>query len=411
MVPFVDIITQHLALEKELIDVFRKAIRSGAFVDGPMVKDFERDFAEYCESQHCVGVGSGTDALRFALMAAGVKRDQMVITTPNTFMATTEAISQVGAIPDFVDVDERTYNIDIGKLHEHLELQCDIEDKTGSPVHRRTGKLITAIAPVHLYGQMADMDAIMDLAQKYNLTVVEDACQAHGAEYFSLMSDRWRKAGSMGQAAAFSFYPGKNLGACGEGGAVTTDDERIERKLRMIRNHGQSRKYIHEIEGYNGRLDAIQAGILQIKLKSLTEWNNWRRKCAIHYHKLLGETGEVTVPFEPQWSRAVYHLYVIRTPVRDEVRKHLAENNIATGLHYPVPLHLQKAYLNLGYEEGDFPVSEKIALEMLSLPMYPHLTEDQQTHIVESIKESLKKHSIPVQSPVTQCIDKYQFLN
>jgi dTDP-4-amino-4,6-dideoxygalactose transaminase len=396
MVPFVDIVTQHLALENELIDVLRKAIRSGVFVDGPMVKDFERDFAGYCDSTYCVGVGSGTDALRFALMAGGVKQDEMVITTPNTFMATTEAISQVGAFPDLVDVDENTYNIDIGKLGEHLEVQCDVDNKTGRPIHKRTGKQIAAIIPVHLYGQMADMDAVMELAEKYNLIVVEDACQAHGAEYFSLVNERWRKAGSMGQAAAFSFYPGKNLGACGEGGAVTTDNDEIVRRLRMIRNHGQSRKYIHDIEGYNGRLDAIQAGILQIKLRNLAEWNNWRRQCALHYNELLGEINEITVPYEPQWSRAVYHLYVIRTPARDEVRKHLTENNIVTGLHYPVPLHLQKAYLSLGYEEGDFPVSEKIAREMLSLPMHPHLTEDQQVHIIERIKESLKKYSIMV---------------
>jgi dTDP-4-amino-4,6-dideoxygalactose transaminase len=236
------------------------------------------------------------------------------------------------------------------------------------------------------------MDPIVDLAEKYHLIIIEDACQAHGAEYFSQKEKRWRKAGSMGNAAAFSFYPGKNLGACGEGGAVTTDDEEIAQKVRMLRDHGQAQKYFHDIEGYNGRLDAIQAGILQIKLKHLPEWNESRRKCAYRYNEQLGKIDGVTIPFEPVWSKAVYHLYIIRSHMRDFLQKYLSENLIGTGLHYPLPLHLQKAYLKLGYKEGDFAISEKVASEILSLPMYPGLSKAQQQNVVEKMKEAISTY-------------------
>src|SRR5215472_757927 len=242
-----------------------------------MVEGFERDFAAFCGTQHCVGVGSGTDALRFALMAAGVPKDSIVVTVPNTFIATTEAITQAGARPDFVDIDERTYNMDPEKLREYLEKQCVYNPASGELINRRLGLRVSAIVPVHLYGQPADMDPLLELADRYNIIVVEDACQAHGAEYFSRREQRWRKAGSMGRAAAFSFYPGKNLGACGEAGAATTNDGSIAQKIKMLRDHGQTRKYHHEIEGYNGRLDAIQAGILRVKLRFLSEWN-WKRR-------------------------------------------------------------------------------------------------------------------------------------
>ncbi len=235
------------------------------------------------------------------------------------------------------------------------------------------------------------MDPILGLAEKYNLIVIEDACQAHGAEYFSNMQNRWRKAGSIGKAAAFSFYPGKNLGAFGEGGAVTTDDEEIAQRVRMLRDHGQAKKYYHDIEGYNGRLDAIQAGILKIKLKHLTEWNEKRLKNAYRYNELLERVDGVITPFEPAWSKAVYHLYIICAQNRDELQRYLSENYIATGLHYPVPLHLQNAYNHLGFREGDFPVSEKAAHEILSLPMYPNLTHKQQERVVEKIEEFVHK--------------------
>jgi dTDP-4-amino-4,6-dideoxygalactose transaminase len=228
------------------------------------------------------------------------------------------------------------------------------------------------------------MDPILELAERYNLVVIEDACQAHGAEYFSKRDGCWKKAGSMGLAAAFSFYPGKNLGACGEAGAVTTDDAELARKIRMLRDHGQAQKYHHDVEGYNGRLDGIQAGILQVKLKRLPEWNSRRREAAARYCELLSEAGMGEfAPYEPNWSRAIYHLYVIRVQDRDDLMRHLAEAGVGTGIHYPVPLHLQKAYRGLGHRAGDFPISEKAAVEILSLPMYPGLTSEQQGHVVE----------------------------
>ncbi len=394
-IPFLDLITPHKEIEEELVEIFREALNTGRFIGGPAVEGFEKDFAAFCDAQHCIGVASGTDALRFALIAAGVRQGETVITVPNTFIATTEAISQSGAHIAFVDIDERTYNIDTEKLKEYLETQCVIDDKTGKPINKKTKSIVSAIIPIHLYGQMADMDPITELAEKHNLIVIEDACQAHGAEYktshselVSESNNRWRKAGSMGLAAAFSFYPGKNLGAFGEAGAVTTNDAEIASKIRMIRDHGQSQKYYHDIEGYNGRLDALQAGILHKKLKRLSEGNEKRRQSASLYNKLLSEIDGIITPYEPDWSRAVYHLYVIRTNDRDKLQKHLTEKQIGTGLHYPLPLHLQKAYEYLGYKEGDFPVSEKVASELLSLPMFPGLSDDQQKYVATQLHKS-----------------------
>ena len=274
-IPFLDLVTPHTELEQELTEVFQKALRTGRFIGGPMVEEFEQAFADLCDAKYAVGVSSGTDALRFALMACGVQPGDVVVTVPNTFIATTEAISQAGAFPEFVDVDERTYNMDPAKLQEYLENQCEM-DSSGRLISRRSGRPVTALVPVHLYGQTADMDPILDLAERYGLLVIEDACQAHGAEYFSRKHDRWMKAGSIGRAAAFSFYPGKNLGACGEAGAVTVNDEVLAGKVRMLRDHGQAKKYYHDLEGYNGRLDAIQAGILCVKLGHLKQWNSAR---------------------------------------------------------------------------------------------------------------------------------------
>jgi dTDP-4-amino-4,6-dideoxygalactose transaminase len=378
-IPFLDLITPHSELEDELISVFRDALRSGRFVGGPMVEEFEKEFARYCDTKHCVGVSSGTDALRFALIAAGIREGDTVVTVPNTFIATTEAITQAGAKVAFVDIDPETYNIDVNKLDDYLKKSHELGSGRSTPVPR-------AVIPVHLYGQIADMDSIMEIAQKYDLVVIEDACQAHGAEYFSQKGDCWRKAGSIGRAAAFSFYPGKNLGACGEGGAVTTNDDDIAQKIRMLRDHGQARKYIHGTEGYNGRLDAIQAGILKSKLKKLPEWSEKRRRNAYFYNELLGNMDCLVTPYEPRWARSVYHLYVIRTQKREALQEFLAEKDISTGLHYPIPLHLQEAYKYLGYKEGDFPISEEIAGEILSLPMYPDLADDQQRYVAETIK-------------------------
>jgi dTDP-4-amino-4,6-dideoxygalactose transaminase len=314
-----------------------------------------------------------------------------VVTVPNTFIATTEAISQAGATPEFVDVDEQTYNLDPAQLRHYLETKCDADPQTGSRISRRTGRPVTAVVPVHLYGQMADMDAILKIAAEFQLIVVEDACQAHGAEYFSAREGVWRKAGSVGKAAAFSFYPGKNLGACGEGGAVTTNDEEIARKVKMMRDHGQAKKYYHDMEGDNGRLDAIQAGILRVKLRHLARWNDQRRACAALYGEVLAPVSEtLTLPVEPSWSRAVYHLYVVRHSDRQGLQAHLATRDIATAIHYPIPLHLQKAYGRLGYNEGDFPVSEKVAPQIVSLPMYAHLRPNQQRRVADAITEFIE---------------------
>jgi dTDP-4-amino-4,6-dideoxygalactose transaminase len=386
-IPFLDLISLHEELEPELVAVFQKALRTAGFIGGPMVDEFEREFACYCNAAHCVGLSSGTDAVRFALMAAGVQPGDIVVTVPHTFIATTEAITQAGARPDFVDIDERTYCIDPAKLQEYFEQKCFLDRETGRLYHKELRAPVTAVIPVHIYGQTADMDPILELARRYNLIVIEDACQAHGAEYFSRAENRWRKAGSMGHAAAFSFYPGKNLGACGEAGAVTTNDEEIARKIRILRDHGQTQKYYHEVEGYNGRLDAIQAGILQAKLKHLPEWTEMRRSAASRYRELFcaNVVDKITVPYESEWTRCAYHLFVVRVESRDEVMKHLASIGIGTGIHYPIPLHLQNAYAALGYKRGDYPVAEKVAAEILSLPMYPHLREDQQSRVVREL--------------------------
>ena len=384
-IPFLDLISPHVELEQELTEVFHQALRTAGFIGGPMVEEFEKAFASFCETSHSVAVSSGTDALRFALMATGVKPGDVVVTVPHTFIATTEAISQAGALPEFVDIDERTYNMDPAKLGQYLEEQCTVDD-AGRLISRRSGRPVTAVVPVHLYGQMVDMDAILELAERYRLIVIEDACQAHGAEYFSKKHNCWMKAGSMGRAAAFSFYPGKNLGACGEAGAATTNDAIIAKTIKMLRDHGQATKYYHDIEGYNGRLDALQAGLLHVKLGHLAKWNAQRRERAAEYQQLLesAETAVVT-PSEPSWSRAVYHLYVVRTAERDALMDHLKKAGIGTGIHYPIPLHLQKAYESMNYSVGDFPVTEKAAAEIVSLPMFPQLTPQQQAQVVEEI--------------------------
>jgi dTDP-4-amino-4,6-dideoxygalactose transaminase len=383
-IPFLDLVTPHVELEQELTDVFRRVLLSASFVGGPVVAGFEEAFAAFCEVSHCVGVSSGTDALRFALMASGVRPGDVVLTVANTFIATTEAITQAGATPEFVDIDQSTYNMSVEMLWQFLERQCT-RDKSGRLISLRSDRPVTAVVPVHLYGQMADMDSILELADRYGLTVIEDACQAHGAEYFSKKLNRWMKAGSMGRAAAFSFYPGKNLGACGEGGAVTTNDADLAGKIKRLRDHGQAKKYFHDVEGYNGRLDALQAGFLHAKLPHLAEWNARRRALAAEYNRLLANDGAIGLPFEPSWSRAAYHLYVIRTKVRDGMMNYLKSAGIGTGLHYPVPLHLQKAYASLKYSQGDFPVSESAASEIISLPMFPQLTAQQQARVGREI--------------------------
>jgi len=339
-VPFLDLVTPHLSLEEELVEAFREALRSAAFIGGLQVEGFEREFAEYCGTRYCVGVANGTDAVRFALMASGVGRGDAVITVSHTFIATVEAISQAGAEAEFVDIDEHTYCMRPEALGAYLD-SCTKDPRSGRPIGRHSGRPIRAIVPVHIYGQVADMDAIQAIADAYDLIVIEDACQAHGAEYRS-QHGGWRRAGSFGRAAAFSFYPGKNLGACGEAGAVTTTNEQIARTIKMLRDHGQAQKYYHDIEGYNGRLDAIQAAFLRIKLRHLSEWNDQRRAAAARYNTLLSAVTGLRLPCEPPTSKAIHHLYVVRTAHRDLLAERLKWDGIHTGLHYPVPVHLQR---------------------------------------------------------------------
>jgi dTDP-4-amino-4,6-dideoxygalactose transaminase len=391
-IPFLDLVTPHKELEQELTGIFRRALVTAGFIGGPMVEEFESAFAAFCGTNHSIAVSSGTDALRFAIMSCGIKPGDVVVTVPHTFIATTEAISQAGAIPEFVDIDEHTYNMSVEMLRRFLEERCT-RNRSGRLISRRSGRPVTAVVPVHLYGQMADMDPILRLADKYDLTVIEDACQAHGAEYFSKKHDRWMKAGSMGSAAAFSFYPGKNLGACGEAGAVTTNDADLAYKVKMLRDHGQSEKYSHDVEGYNGRLDAIQAGILHTKLAHLAKWNEQRRDRAVEYNRLLEGVEALTLPYEPSWSQAIYHLYVIRCSDRDGLIKHLKKGGVGTGIHYPIPLHLQKAYAALNYRIGDFPESECASDEIVSLPMFPQLTTEQQVAVAKEIRAFIAENT------------------
>lgn len=376
-VPFLDLVAPHREHEEELIQLFRSVIRSGHFVGGSEVESFESEFAAFCNTKECVAVNSGTDALRLALMAAGIGAGDVVLTAPNTFIATCEAISQTGASFEFVDVDESTGAISPAALSQYLD--------------DRSRPRAKAVIPVHLYGQMADMDPILELAEKHGLIVIEDACQAHGASYYSRKRKAWFRAGSMGTAAGFSFYPGKNLGACGEGGAVTTNDPALAASVRMLRDHGQAKKYYHDREGWNARLDAVQCGILRIKLRSLEEWNDARRRAAARYAALLSDAPELQIPCEPEWSRGVYHLYVVRTPRRDELQSHLTEKEIGVALHYPIPLHMQRCYAQRGWRPDDFPVATRLASSILSLPMFPQLASAQQAYVAGEIRAFLSR--------------------
>lgn len=384
-IPFLDLKTQFREIEHEVLPMVKEAMENAAFIGGPQVSGFEAEFAAFCDSKYGVGVNSGTDALRFALMAAGVGPGDEVITVPHTFIATTEAISQVGAKPVFVDIDPKTYNMDPSKLEDYLDKRFGGSSTGLQPPASSLKQGPKAVIPVHIYGQPADMDPILEIAKKKNLAVIEDACQAHGSLY------KGKKAGSMGMVGCFSFYPGKNLGAYGEGGAVVTQSEDIANKIRMIRDHGQAKKYYHDMEGYNGRLDAIQAGVLRIKLKRLANWNESRRRNAQYYNELLSPIKGVTVPREADGCRHVYHLYVILVDDRDGLQKYLNDKGVGTGLHYPVPLHLQKAYADMGYKEGEFPVTESVAKRLLSLPMFPELTKAQIEYVAQNIKDFMNK--------------------
>ncbi len=364
-VPFLDLKAHHEPLRAEILAAIDDVIGASAFASGPFVARFEEAFAAFCGTPYAVGVGSGTEALWLALLALGVGPGDDVITVPSTFIATAEAITYCGAKPVFVDIDESTYTMDPGQLEQ--------------AVTPRT----KAIIPVHLFGQIADMTPILLVARKHGLPVIEDACQAHGAEYQGL------KAGSFGDVGCFSFYPGKNLGAFGEAGAVVTRQENLASKIQVLRDHGQARKYHHSCIGWNARMDGIQGAVLRLKLKHLPRFNEARRAHAAHYDRLLEGVPGVVRPQEAPYRRHIYHLYVVRVRQRDRVLQELAKRGVHCGIHYPVPIHLQEAYEWLGLPRGSYPVAERCADEFLSLPMYPELTADQVETVVRELQAVL----------------------
>jgi dTDP-4-amino-4,6-dideoxygalactose transaminase len=367
IIPFVDLKSQFHQIRDEILPALEEVCENSSFVLGPFVKKFEENFSHYIGSKYCIALNSGTAADQLAIQALIQPGDE-VITTSNTFIATTEAITTAGGKVKFVDIEEDSYNLD------PIKLGAVITEKT------------KVIVPVHLYGQPADMDPILEIARAHNLFVVEDAAQAHGSEY------KGEKAGTLGDAAAFSFYPGKNLGAYGEGGAVTTDSEKIAEFVRMYRDHGSKEKYIHEFEGHNMRMEGFQGAVLDVKLKYLDEWTEKRRKNAKLYNQLFQDVEGIVVPREMPSVKHVYHLYVIRVKEREKLQHYLNDNGIASGFHYKYPLHLQKAYRHLGYKEGDFPVTEKVMKEIISLPMYPELTEEQIEYVAHHVIKFVKNN-------------------
>jgi len=373
-VNFFDLSVQHHRLKEELLEAMRATLDSGRFALGPMVERFETEFARFCGAEFAVAVNSGTSALHLALLGLGVGEGDEVITAPNTFIATTEAISMCGAKPVFADIDPETRTLD------------------PSAVEKALTENTAAIVPVHLYGTPAPMEELMAVAGAKGISVVEDACQAHGAECFTRWKGgtkgehpSWKKVGTVGHAGCFSFYPAKNLGALGEGGILVTDDGDLARRARALREHGQEEKYIHVREGFNYRMDAIQGAVLSIKLRHLDEWNAARRELAARYDEGLKGL-DISLPVEPGYARSVYHLYVIESENREKLRTHLAGKGVATGLHYPVALHLQRAYECLGYAEGSFPAAERSCAQVLSLPIYPELEASGQELVIEAVR-------------------------
>ncbi|WEJ59320.1 DegT/DnrJ/EryC1/StrS family aminotransferase [Devosia sp. FJ2-5-3] len=364
MIPFLDLRAQYALIQQQIESAVTNVLRSGHYVLGDEVKAFEEEFATYCGTRHAIAVNTGTSALHLALLAAGIKAGDEVITTPFTFIASAAAIRYIGARPVFVDIDPKTFNIDPNQIERAITPRTK------------------AILPVHLYGQMAPMNDILIIAARHGLAVIEDACQAHGAEY-----DRQR-AGSIGVSGCFSFYPGKNLGAYGEGGIVVTSNDEQARKIRMLRDWGQERRYHHVMEGYNYRMDAIQGTILRVKLRQLEAWTEARRARARLYTKLLAGS-DVIAPLEMEGNRHVWHIFAVRSADRDGLRARLQHDGIETGLHYPVPVHLQPAYADLGYQRGDFPQTEAAADSVLSLPIYPELSERDVAFIADAVRQDV----------------------
>ncbi|MFC1979981.1 DegT/DnrJ/EryC1/StrS family aminotransferase [Chloroflexota bacterium] len=366
MIPLLDLKSQYASIKDEIDVAIQNTVNQGQFILGHNVEAFEEEFAAYCGAKYCVGVSSGTSALFLALVACGIEEGNEVITTPNTFIATALAISYTRAKPIFVDIDPETYNIDVSQIEEKITSRTK------------------AIVPVHLYGQPADMDPIIKLAQRYGLKVIEDACQAHGAEY------RGGKTGSIGDCGCFSFYPTKNLGAYGDGGAVVTNDSGVTSKIATLRNYGQYARYYHDLLGYNARLDEIQAAILRVKLRHLDNWNERRRRNANYYNELLSDAA-IVLPKEADYAKHIYHLYVVRSKNREKLQLHLSREGIVTLIHFPIPIHLQKAYASLQYRRGDFPVAEESANEVLSLPVYPEMEREWTERIANAILEFTRR--------------------
>jgi dTDP-4-amino-4,6-dideoxygalactose transaminase len=367
-VPFVDLTRGYHRIRDEILLAVERTLESGWYILGREVAAFEREFADYCGTRYAVGVGSGTEALHLALRACGVKPGDGVVTAPNTAVPTVSAIVAAQACPVFVDVDPRTLTLDPGELRKRLAAPA-------------AGPRITAVIPVHLYGGPADLDPILELAREHGLKVIEDAAQAHGTEY------RGRRAGSLGEAGCFSFYPTKNLGACGDAGMVVTNDTGVAEQLRMLRNYGEEAKYRSRTDGFNSRLDELHAAMLRVKLRHLEEWIAERRRRAALYTELLGDA-PLTLPAEPALGRHAYHLYVVRSARRDALQHHLQSRGIGTIVHYPTPVHLQPAYAALGYGDGSFPEAEPACAEVLSLPLYPELTEAEVRRIAEAVRSA-----------------------
>lgn len=369
MIPFLDLKAQYQTIKEKIDEAVSKVISDAQFILGEEVEAFEEEFARYCESRYSVGVNSGTSALHLALLAADVGAGDEVITVPFTFAATAAAICYTGARPVFVDIDPRSRLIDATKIEEAITPRTK------------------ALVPVHLYGQCADMTPIIEIARRHGLVVIEDAAQAHGAYY------KERRAGSLGDLACFSFYPGKNLGAYGEGGAVVTSNAHYVKRIRALRDHGQSRKYLHEAVGYNYRLEAVQGAVLRVKLRYLDEWNAARRAHASEYRRQLADT-EVRLLEEMDYGRMVYHIFPVFTERRDQLQEHLKNSNTGTGIHYPIALHLQPAYTGLGYRAGDFPHSEQASAETLSLPMYAELSRDAIDEVACAVRDFFRRPRI-----------------
>jgi dTDP-4-amino-4,6-dideoxygalactose transaminase len=369
-VPFVDLAAQYRTIAEEVQQATSKVLSGADFILGAELRLFEEEFAAFCEARYAVGVDSGLSALELALRAYDIGDGDQVITAANTFIATALAISNTGATPVLVDIDPVTFNLDVERLEGAINSQTK------------------AIIPVHLYGQPADMDPILEIARRHGLWVIEDACQAHGARY------KGKRIGCLGHVAAFSFYPAKNLGAYGDGGIVVTSDEAVARRLQTLRNYGQQEKYHHVVRGHNHRLDTLQAAVLRIKLKYLDEWNTTRRLHARLYEQLLGGNGTAT-PANADYAESVWHLYVVRVADRQGLSAYLAGQGIATGIHYPIPIHLQPAYRDLGYQSGDFPVTERYAQEILSLPMFAELTQDSVKRVATAVREFNEAHHRP----------------